>query len=205
VVRTAITCGVSFALASLSSGCITFLGPLSLQRTLSREQGVRLEREFGIGVDGVTVGLASCFVGAPLPFGSVMGADVGVYRVVGPEQPRLQELNLSGWERVARVREPDGEFVVFLKMGRSSIRGLAIFNRSEDEVTIARVVGRIDKLFDWAVKHGGGFRLDPETSSDPSEPDSANPFFWLGPSRPAPAAHEPDVEDVSVSCLADAA
>ncbi len=205
MVRAAITCGVSFALASLSSGCVTLLGPVSLQRTLSREQGVRLEREFGVGVDGVTMGLASCFAGAPLPFGSVMGAEVGVYRVIGPEEPRLHELKLSGWERVIRAREPDGEFVVFLKMGRSSIRGLAVFNRSEDEVTIARVFGRIEKLLDWAVKHGGGIGLDPETSSGPSETDHANPYFWLGPARPAPAAHDPDVEVVSSGCLADAA
>lgn len=138
------------AVPLLGTGCISFLGPEDLRLAISLSQGVGLDREFGVSVDGLTIAAVSAFAPVSIPVGAVTWADVGVYKVRGPKAAEsfVFDIELPGWEPVVRTRDGGNEAVVLVKQGRSSIRGFLVFAHDEEELVIVRIKGKIDKLFE---------------------------------------------------------
>lgn len=152
------------ASASLASpGCITFVGPEDLRLAVSLSSGVGLDREFGVGVDGLTLRIATSIAGVPVPIHGVTWIDVGIYKInkfgLGSSESArslIRNIDLPGWEPVVRMRggEDGDEAAVFVRCDGSSIRGIVVFARDGDELVIARLVGRIDKLIEGFLDSG---------------------------------------------------
>ena len=155
--------GLAVVASLVSPGCITFVGPEDLRLAVSLSSGVGLDREFGMSVDGLTLKLATSIAGAPVPIRGVTWVDVGIYKVdalgiASSESKRflVKNIDLPGWEPIVRVSGGDDgeEAVVLIKCDGSAIRGLVVFARDDDELVIARLVGRIDRLIEGFLESG---------------------------------------------------
>lgn len=146
-------------LAMVSSGCISLLGPEDLRFRLSLSQGVGLDRQFAIGVDGLTIRAAAALAGPDLPIRGLTWADVGVYRIRGDRQNLLANVELPGYETMVRVRDGSDEVRVFVQQGTTAVNGLVLLARENDQLVIVRVRGRIDQLLE-SVLQKGDFDLD---------------------------------------------
>lgn len=148
--------GLVVSASLISPGCITFVGPEDLRLAVSLSSGVGLDREFGVGVDGLTLRIATSIAGVPVPVSGITWVDVGIYKVdafglASSESKRclVGNIDLPGWEPIVRTRSGDGdEAAVLVKCDPSSIRGIVVFARDGDELVIARLVGRIDQLIE---------------------------------------------------------
>lgn len=155
--------GLVVSASLLSPGCITFLGPEDLRLAVSLSSGVGLDREFGVGVDGLTLRMATSIAGVPVPLRGVTWVDVGIYKIdkfgLGTSESKrcmIGNIDLPGWEPIVRMRggEDGVEAAVFVKCDGSSIRGIVVFARDGDELVIARLLGRIDKLIEGFLDSG---------------------------------------------------
>ncbi len=160
-----------------ASGCVTFLGPEDLRWAISRDQRVRLDRDIGMGVDGLTLGLVAAIADVPIPVAGILTAEVGVYTIKGGDevvdaQSILSNFALRGFEAIVRVREPGNEVVVLAKYNDRTIRSIVVVARDGRELVIVRARGRLEKMLQWALEQGGdGAFLD----FDGDEPDDEEP------------------------------
>ncbi len=140
---------------SLSSGCITFWGPEDMRRMISVNQDVKLKKEMGIGVDGLTLGVASLCVGRPLPAFGITSVEAGVYKVSDAGDFTLSAVELpADWDPVVKMRQGDQQFRIYMRLAGSSIRAAVVLIRDDDKLTIVRINGRMEKVIDWAFGFG---------------------------------------------------
>jgi hypothetical protein len=52
------------------------------------------------------------------------------------------------------VREGESKAKIFVKQSSTSLKGLLVLARENDELVIARVRGRLDQLLDSVMEHG---------------------------------------------------
>lgn len=147
----------------LLSGCIGFHGPNDLRRSIARDNDVRLQQEFGISTNGLTLklarGIASPFVGKELPrVAGISRVQYGQYTVVprsSDEIPdrMLRDMKLDGWDRVIRISEASGgdEVCVYTKDNGTILKGIVVAVRDGDELMLVRVKGDIEKFLATAM------------------------------------------------------
>jgi hypothetical protein len=137
-----------------AGGCISLLGPEDVRFRVSLAQGVGLDRKFAIGADGLTVGMATALAGPDMKLKGISWVDVGIYHIRGDQHSFVAGVELPGWEPIVRVREGDSEAKIFVKQSSTSLKGLLVLARENDELVIARVRGRLDQLLDSVMEHG---------------------------------------------------
>ena len=101
---------VPVCLAMFAAGCIIPIGPDDLRRQVGRANGVTLEQEIGVSVDGLTLATAAAVAGVPLPLIHVGWAEIGIYRIAGGANADVPVREfvapeLEGWQRVVRLRD----------------------------------------------------------------------------------------------------
>jgi hypothetical protein len=139
----------------LSTSCI-FHGPENLRRDLEQASGVELEREAGVTVGRVGTMLVRWFTPEDeVPLKGVRKGQVGVYHVVdrpdgAPTELKLPEL--SGWQRVARVRERDGQVDLFMLEENARVRGMLVVVAEDDEWVLVRIRGKLDHVLEQAME-----------------------------------------------------
>lgn len=145
----------ALALACLPcTGCISLLGPEDLRFRTSLASGVDIDREFAVGVDGLTVSLAAALA-TDIPIRGVTWADVGMYRIRNAEEAEgvLDDLELPGYHQLVRIREGTSETLVLVKQSSRSVSGVSVFQRDGDELVIVRVKGFIGHLIQHILEH----------------------------------------------------
>lgn len=162
------------ALACLvvQSACVGLLGPVDLELAVGASSGALLTRSMGFNVlHGPLAGVvASEDEDAARTLSSISSADVGVYTMHSFGSARLRELELAGWERIMRVREHDSDVVIFARTDGEAIKGMVVIARDHDDLVIARVMGRVDKIIEECMstrgKHFGGMEPDCDEDKD---------------------------------------
>ncbi len=151
-----------FLLAVTAVGCIRFRGPEDLRREISREAGVRLEKETGItvtrsGVALARIGMRIAGKGEYVVPG-VRRVEVGVYDVQGlrdgVDAPQAFDLPLlEGWERILRVRDEGEQIFMLARVDDDEIvRNMLLVVAEEDEWVLVRLRGKLNRALEKAVE-----------------------------------------------------
>jgi hypothetical protein len=142
----------------LGTSCLTYRGPRGVREQLESQMGVELDREFGIKLGFLSTKLASGIArmasDEPLPLRGISGIGVVTYNLPPSkdrEQRSLRELKLDGWETLLRVRDHGDDATVLARMDGEHIRGLLFVVKDDDEVTIAKIRGRLERMLETAI------------------------------------------------------
>jgi len=166
-------------LAALGTGCVSFSGPNDVRRAIAKQQNVQLEEEMGVTVGPVGIFLANTLAGAYLPI-SIDGIDwvsFGEYTVSRNEPSAepicMRDLELPGWQRIARICEPSEEVIVMVSAGDGPLRKMLVVMREGDEMQIVRAEGDLERIIDRVLESN---LLDNDTLKFiPDEPPSGPP------------------------------
>lgn len=149
-------CLAALPLALLFSTSCMLRGPENLRRDLEQASGVELEREAGVTVGRVGTMLVRWFTPADeVPLKGVRKVQVGVYRVVDRPNGAPVELSLpalSGWQRVARVRQSDEQVDLFVLEENARVRGMLVVVAEDDEWVLVRIRGKLDHVLEQAME-----------------------------------------------------
>ncbi|MHC5113336.1 MAG: hypothetical protein ACYTGP_02765 [Planctomycetota bacterium] len=141
-------------LAVLGTGCVSLSGPNDVRRAIAKQENLKLEEEMGITVGPVGVFLANTLAGAYIPFNAdgidwVSFGEYSVSRAEPSAEPIcMRELELPGWQRVARVCEPREEIIVMVPDSDGPLRKMLVVQREGDSVHIVRAEGNLEKVID---------------------------------------------------------
>jgi len=156
--------GITLALlaaATAAPSCIRLHGPEGLRRELSREAGVRLERETGITLTRSAVWLARLAVNGDedsISLDGVRRIEIGVYEVRGDRSPRgpLDALRpggaLADWESVVRIRDADEDVAVLVRRDDTRVREMLVVVAESDEWVLVRMKGRLERVIEDAMR-----------------------------------------------------
>jgi hypothetical protein len=151
---------------------------MDVQTSVAREADVDLQQQIGVTTDGLTMTAAGALFDVPIPAKHIAFASFGIYDVqdVGGQAgcPALGRLELPGWKRMVRVQDDDGEEVlVYVPEGDQPLWAMAVIVREEEEMVIAKLIGRIDKLVEEMIANEGWSPLAFEAT--PADPPPAVP------------------------------
>jgi hypothetical protein len=152
---------LALSLPALSGvACVSLHGPDEIKTDLSREVGVKLDREFTISVNRGGMWLARKGLKwsgeDEISLEGVHHVDVGIYNVEGLrkgfEAPRAIHPDLfDGWESLVRVQEEGEHVLVLTREKKESIKGLLVVVAESDEWVIVRVKGNLDDVLEMAL------------------------------------------------------
>ena len=137
----------------VTTGCVSLTGPNKIRNQIAQQEDVKLEKEFGITVGPLAVALADAVASNHIPFdvSGISWVDYGEYHVRrnAPSAERfcLRNLELPGWERIARVCERDEEFLVMIR-AKPKLRELLFVQRERETVRIVRAEGDLERVLD---------------------------------------------------------
>ena len=151
---------VAAALASLAAGCFAYRGPRALESSLEDQMGAGLEREFGFKLGWTATKLTGTLVGRDgdaddLSIRDLSGVAVAIYKVpAGARGARLdpRKLGLRRYETVLDVRDRDGQVLLLTRSRSDAIREALFVSVDREEVVVARLRGRLDRLIERAVR-----------------------------------------------------
>lgn len=151
--------------AVFASGCIYSREISQTRRDLERsDPGARFEREMVVNLGPIslrTLGLVGGLVDggdedvamARRYLREIRRVKVGVYRVEQApdlhafDPPALRRFQRDGWELAVKNQDEQGEVVwVFYKERKGHIRDMYAIMLSDEELVLARVRGRLDRL-----------------------------------------------------------
>jgi hypothetical protein len=145
---------------SAGAGCVTLHGPEEIRRDLSRDVGVKLDRQFTITVNRGGMWLARKGLKwsgeDDISLKGVHHVDVGIYEVDGLrkgfEAPNAVHPDyFRKWEPLVRVQE-DGENVLVLTREKDEkIKGLLVVVTDPDEWVIVRAKGNLNQILEEAL------------------------------------------------------
>jgi hypothetical protein len=147
-------------LALGGAGCVSLHGPEEIKTDLSREVGVKLDREFSISVNRGGMWLARKGLKwsgeHDVTLDGVRHVDVGIYNVEGLrkgfEAPRaIHPDHFKGWEPLVRVQEEGEHVLVLTREKRETIKGLLVVVAESDEWVIVRVKGNLNEILEQAL------------------------------------------------------
>jgi hypothetical protein len=136
-------------------GCLLPIGPLDVQMSVSRGMGANLKQDLGLTTDGLTLTVLGGLAPIKVPMWHIAWVSVGMYKVHPPQCGHLRGLEMPGWERMTRVRDEDGETVVFVQAGNDPLGAMAVVISDGEEVIITKLVGRLDRLIEDMVGRNG--------------------------------------------------
>lgn len=159
---------------ALSTGCV-LRGPSGVMREVRAATGDRYEREFGLTLGRVSLAVARMGLRIAgesdeeidgFTLKGVKKVRIGIYRVE-PTRRKSDRRAFDprflgpGWDRVVRVREPGEEVHVLIREREHGIRGMLVVVADEQELTIVRLHGRLERIFEEAMglaleEAGGG-------------------------------------------------
>ncbi|MCP3904894.1 MAG: hypothetical protein GY715_14815 [Planctomycetes bacterium] len=142
--------GLLGVLAVLGTGCVSFSGPNDVRRAIAKQENVRLEEEMGVTVGPVGVFLANTLAGGYLPINmdGIKWVSFGQYSVSRAEPVCMRDLDLPGWQRIARMCEPSEEVIVMVPAGDGPLRKLLVVQREGGEVHIVKAEGDLERIID---------------------------------------------------------
>jgi len=148
--------------ALLCLSCVRLHGPEDVRRDLSREAGVRLNREMGITVTRSGVWLARKILKwsgeEEIPkLKGIRRVEVGIYEVrglrKGVDAPRPFELaEFDGWDQIARIRDGGEEVHVMVREVDGILRNMLVVVAADDEWVLVRIRGRLDRIVQDAMR-----------------------------------------------------
>jgi hypothetical protein len=169
-------CVLAICTMAGSTGCISLLGPEDLRFRLSLLNGVGIDREFALGVDGLTLQAAAAFAPVDVPLGGVYWTDFGTFKIRGDAKGLISNARLPGYESIVRVREDGEEVNVLVKQSDTAIKSFVVLAREGDELVIVRMHGRIDKLLQQIMEDGAfGIKPSEILKSPPEPPEPPHP------------------------------
>ena len=148
--------------AGLLSGCIYSREISHTRRDIERQYPqAQLKREVVLNLGPVSMRMARWFSGlvkdeemqtARSYLKEISRAKIGVFEVEA--MPDLSEIDLSrldrmrrnGWELAVKMREEDEVVWVMYKERKGTVRDLYVFVLDDEELVVARIKGRLDKL-----------------------------------------------------------
>lgn len=148
------------ALAFSAVACVTLHGPDEIKQDLSRQVGVKLDREFSISVNRGGMWMARKGLKwsgeDEISLKGVHHVDVGIYSVEGLrkgfEAPRaIHPDQFEGWEPLVRVQEEGEHVLVLTREKKEMIKGLLVVVAESDEWVIVRVKGDLNEIFEQAL------------------------------------------------------
>ena len=174
---------VILSLLLATTGCVSFNGPNDVRRAIAKQENLELEQEMGVTVGPLAI-FAANVVAAPFVPMTADGIDwvsYGEYTArcnePSAEGVCLRNLELPGWERIARICEPREEVIVMLPDEGTSLRKLLVVMREEDTVRIVKAEGNLEKIIE---------RLLESKIID----DDVKEFLVMGPPSAPPASED---------------
>ncbi|NNE34814.1 MAG: DUF4252 domain-containing protein [Rhodothermales bacterium] len=74
--------------------------------------------------------------------------------------PSLRRFERRGWEVAVRVRDEDESVLVYYREQRDTVSDMFVVVATEDELVLAKIEGRLNRLLERAMKdHGSLFEL----------------------------------------------
>ena len=150
------------ALMALASGCMTYRGPRGVEDTLERSLGVELHRDFGIKLGPISTKFAASFVGHDDEFDlhdmtrvGVAVFEVGARNGRSPRPIEAKDLGGAGWSTMLDSRSDGDQVLLLVKSRGDSIHDLLLLAADDEEVVVARLTGRLDKLIARTMDRAG--------------------------------------------------
>jgi hypothetical protein len=147
-------------IVSAGAGCVTLHGPEEIRRDLSREVGVKLDRDFTITVNRGGMWLARKGLKwsseDDISLKGVHHVDLGIYEVAGLrkgfEAPNAVHPDyFRGWEPLARVQEEGENVLVLTREKNEKIKGLLVVVTDPEEWVIVRAKGNLNQILEEAL------------------------------------------------------
>lgn len=147
---------VLFAILA-GAGCVTLHGPEEIRRDLSRDVGVKLDREFTITVNRGGMWLARKGMKwsgeDDISLKGVRHVDVGIYQVDGLrkgfEAPNAVHPDFfRGWDSLVRVQEQGENVLVLTRERKEQVKGLLVVVTDPEEWVIVRVKGNLNQILE---------------------------------------------------------
>lgn len=140
-------------LALSAAGCMTYRGPVGVEAMIERKAHVELHREMGFKLGLISTKIATSIMHRyddDQDFRDLRGIGVVVFDVTGhtgDAQPiTATDLGLEGWQPVIQSRSEGEQLLVLTKTGDEEIREMMLLSIDNDEVVVARMKGRLDRL-----------------------------------------------------------
>jgi len=142
-----------------ASGCMAYRGPIGVEDALERSLGADLHREVGIKLGPISTQLVASFSsdGGDFELRDVTSIGVAVYEIApGPHENRKplkpSELGGSGWTTMLDARDHGDQVILLAKPKHGTIREMLLLAVDDDEVVVARLTGRLDRLIAHAME-----------------------------------------------------
>lgn len=148
------------AILLASTGC-WFHGPGDLKRELSREAGVKLNRQIGLTFGPTSLMLARWGLRMAdeqeFTLKGVRKVQVGVYEVDGLRRghdapARLEADLFPEWDPIVRIHDEGENVLVLLRHDDERIRAMLVAVTDHDEWVLVRIRGRLDRVVEDAMR-----------------------------------------------------
>jgi len=146
-------------------GCFSFSGPNDIRNAIARSENVVLQKNQGISVGPVGIGLVQMFAGSHLPVKvkGLSSVDYGSYTISSESaaELRLSGIELNGYERIVRVRDGGEEMALLVGANDPKLKEIVCLIREGNELQIVRVKGDLEQLMDGLLDSDlGEFRVN---------------------------------------------
>lgn len=141
----------------VASGCVTFRGPERLRGNVVAEAKVELTKQAGLSANTFGLLWAAAFAEVPEVVWHISTFDVGIYDIThlpyGDRPPLdMRHFNLPEWTPAVYMHENGEDVRILVQQNSKRIRTLAAFFLDENELTIVRVSGNINKLLEQTTR-----------------------------------------------------
>lgn len=154
------------ALIVATSGCMTYRGPRGVEDALEHKLGVELHRDVGIKLGPLSTKFALSFMdddNDDMDLHDLTGIAFAVYEVGEkngrtPTHVEPKDLGCASWSTLFSSQSADDHVLLLVKPRNGSIHDMMLLAADDDEVVVARLKGRLDKLIAKAIdqaKHDG--------------------------------------------------
>lgn len=142
-----------------ASGCPAQAAPRGVKSALERTLGVELQREVGLDLGPFSTSLVKSITADDVELRDLDRIHVAVYKVIGSHgaparRVTAADLGVRGWTKILESRDGGEQVLLLAKPAGDEIREMMLLSVDEDEVVVAHLHGRLDRLIHDALAAG---------------------------------------------------